>query len=171
MLRILALTTVLAAGVMIAGCSHDETQTSGLDLATAQPLGFFYLDEGDSAKLAYGEANSDNVGLMMECAKGSRTVQVTDLVRSNTAPTLSLISNGVRADLPAAVETEGGPAIVTASLKADAPALAGFRRSGVMEVAYAGLRYDMRAAPAERERVEQFFTACGSPAKTGANRT
>jgi|GEM_PF-1751618 len=164
MLRFLALTTVAAtACVALVGCTHDETQ-SGLEVAAQQPVGFFYLDDGATAKLAYGEANSDNVGLMMECAKGSRTVLVTDLVRSAPAATLTLISGGARADLPAAVEAGDGPAIVTASLRTDAPALTSFRKSGAMEVSYAGLRYAMKAAPAERERVEQFFGACGAPA-------
>ena len=39
-------------------------------------------------------------------------------------------------------------------------ALRGFRRSGKMEVAYAGLRYRMVASAAERDGVERFFSAC-----------
>ena len=167
MLRILALTTALAAATALAGCTHDETQTTDLDFANGQPMGFHYLDEGATAKLAYGEANSDNVGLMMECAKGSRTVQVTDLVRAAAAATLTLASNGARTNLPATVDSAMGPAVVTASLRSDAPALAGFRSSGAMQVSYGGVRYAMQAAPAERDRVERFFTACAAPAPAG----
>ena len=41
-----------------------------------------------------------------------------------------------------------------------APALAGFRRSGKIEVAYAGLRYGIAAKPNERMGIERFFSAC-----------
>ena len=168
MLRRLALTTALAAAAL-AGCSHDETQAKLDPPGQDEAVGFHYLDEGDSAKLAYGQAHSDNVGLMLECAKGSHVVQVTDLVRSSPAPILTLISGGGRADLAATVEAGEGPAIATASLRSDAPTLTGFRHTGAMEVAYAGLRYRMAAAPAERDGIDQFFTACGSRRRTGSD--
>jgi hypothetical protein len=159
-LRYLALTLVVAGGgAALVACSHEETQAR-LDPAPQVDMGFFLVDEGTSAKLAYGEANSDNVGLMLECAKGSGVVQVTDQVRSSAAPTLTMVSDGARSDLAATVEGGEGPAIAVARAKTEAPALTGFRRTGAMEVAYSGLRYRVTARPRERDRIEQFFTAC-----------
>jgi hypothetical protein len=156
--------TAFALGFAVAACTQD----GGRPAPTAQiPPGFglFFQDEGGSAKLAYGEANSDNVGLMMECAKGSQLVQVSDLVRSSPAPLLTLVSGGRATQLKTEVEAGMGAPIYTASAPAAAPALAAFRRSGRMEVSYAGLRYGVAAKPNERMGVEKFFSACeGRPA-------
>lgn len=159
MLRKLALTGLLAGTALMAACSQDGRQG---DYATNLPAGFglFYLDEGASAKLAYGQANSDNVGLMLQCAKGSRLVEVSDAVRSSPATTLTLVSAGKTAALKAQVQSGEGPAIVTAQAPSGSPVLAGFRQSGKIEVSYAGLRYGVAAKPDERAVVERFFSAC-----------
>jgi hypothetical protein len=123
-------------------------------------FGLYFTDEGQRAKLAYGEPNSDNVGLMLECAKGSRQVKLSDVVRSSPAPSLILVSEGRKSELKAAVEPGPGQSIFTANAPATAPALAGFRRSGKIEVAYAGLRYGIAAKANERVGIERFFAAC-----------
>jgi hypothetical protein len=168
-LRYLALTLAIAGGgVALMACSHDETQAR-LDPAPRAEMGFFLVDEGDHAKLAYGEANSDNVGLMLECAKGSGVVQVTDLVRSSPSPTLTLASDGARSSLAAKVDAGEGMAVATAKARLDAPALRGFRRTGAMEVSYAGLRYTLAASPRERDRLQSFFSACDPAAALPRN--
>ena len=158
MLRKLSTAMLLTAASALAGCGHESAP--GPQASIAPGFGFFYLDEGSNAKLAYGEANSDNVGLMLQCAKGSRQVEVSDVVRSSSAPTLLLISAGRRTELAAKVEAGEGAAVVTAHASSAAPALAAFRQSGKVEVSYAGLRYGVAAKPAERATVERFFSAC-----------
>ena len=157
MLRKLALMGV--AGAMLAACSHDDAPAR-FESGSGLSYGLYFLDEGASAKLAYGQANSDNVGLMLECAKGSGRVDVTDVVRSAPSPTLTLTSGSARSELKAAVEVGEGAPMLTASTRSDSAVLRGFRRSGTMEVAYAGLRYRMIASPKERDGVERFFSAC-----------
>ena len=159
MLRRLAFATLLTSSALFAGCTHED---SGSALQTTMPaeFGFHYLDEGPSAKLAYGQANSDNVGLMLQCAKGSRTVEVSDMVRSESAPTMTLASAGQRSDVAMKVEPGPGAAIATGRTSATTPALLGFRKSGRIEVTYAGLKYGMAAKPQERPNVERFFSAC-----------
>jgi hypothetical protein len=151
--------TVVASACVLAGCTQDGRQPAP-SASIGQGLGFFFLDEGPTAKLAYGEANSDNVGLMLQCAKGSRMVEVTDAVRSSPAPTLTLASAGRSAALKAEVQSGEGAAIVTARTASTSPVLTGFRQSGKIEVSYAGLRYGVAAKPQERASVERFFTAC-----------
>lgn len=148
-----------AAGALLAACSHDDAPAR-FDTGSGLHYGFFFLDEGPSAKLAYGQANSDNVGMMLECAKGSRRVDVTDVVRSAPSPTLTLASGRARASLKAEVSSGEGAPLLTATTRSDSPVLQGFRRSGTMEVAYAGLRYQMVASAKERDGVERFFNAC-----------
>ena len=147
-----------AGGVLMTGCTYgDKPQPTA---SIAPTFGFYYLDEGPSAKLAYGEANSDNVGLMLQCAKGSRMIDVSDVVRSSAAPTLTLASSGQRTELKAEVKAGEGMPVVMARSPSGAPALIGFRRSGRIEVSYAGLRYGIIAKPQERASVERFFAAC-----------
>jgi hypothetical protein len=159
MLRGLAFATLLTGSALLLGCTHED---GGTALQTTMPadFGFHYLDEGPSAKLAYGQANSDNVGLMLQCAKGSRTVEVSDVVRSDSAPTMTLASAGRRSDIAMKVQPGPGAAVATGRTSAAAPALAAFRKSGRIEVSYAGLKYGMAAKPQERASVERFFAAC-----------
>jgi hypothetical protein len=159
MLQKVAFLAVLAGGAVLLGCSHDAQQASGSAYLPTS-FGFHYLDEGDSAKLAYGEANSDNVGLMLQCAKGSRLVEVSDAVRSAPDSRLTLKSGDSRSEVK--VEIMPGPvaAVAVGQAPVAAPALASFRRSGTMQVSYAGLTYAMAAKDREKPALERFFSAC-----------
>lgn len=158
------------AATALAGCGQPARQVAP-STGFAADFGFFYVDDGGNAKLAYGAAQSDNVGLMLECAKGSRVIQVTDMVRSAPAPRLTLTSAGRATTVPADVETGEGGSIVVTHVASTAPALSGFRRSGTIEVTYAGLRYAISARPYERPSVGRFFDACdGRAAQTLASR-
>jgi hypothetical protein len=159
MVRRLILASVLMGMAALTGCGREE-RPAQVATTIAPGFAFFYLDEGASAKLAYGEANSDNVGLMMQCAKGSRTIEVSDVVRSAPAPVLTLVSAGQRTDLKAEIAPGEGLPIVSARAPAADPALTAFRRSGQIEVNYAGLRYGVAAQPQDRPSVERFFVAC-----------
>jgi hypothetical protein len=155
----LALLGLLACGTLPA-CTSDQPQSPTAAISDTSSYGLFYLDEGASAKLAYGQANSDNVGLMLECAKGSRLVELTDVVRSSPAPVITLISAGARSDLRTDPPSADNSGVLIAHAKTDAPALEGFRRTGSLEVAYAGLHYRIAATPQARRGVERFFSAC-----------
>ena len=65
---------------LLAACQQDGMSAG---LSPTQGYSLHFVDEGDRAKLAYGQANSDNVGLMLECAKGSRNVEISDVARGN----------------------------------------------------------------------------------------
>jgi hypothetical protein len=149
---------VLATGVSIlAACSYDDQRAA---LKPAPGYGLYYNDAGPTASLAYGQANSDNVALMLECAKGSGRVQVSDLARSGPAAQIVLASGGARSPLAARMETSEGPAVLVAYAAIGAPALDGFRRTGRIDVAYGDVRYGVSADRAEQGRVQQFFAAC-----------
>jgi hypothetical protein len=160
MLRNLALIGALAGTTILLGCSHEAAQQASVETTLPASFGFHYVDEGDYAKLAFGQANSDNVGLMLQCAKGSRQVEVSDVIRSAPAQTLTLTSGGQRSDVKVEVMPGPGASMAVGHAPLAAPALAGFRRSGAMEVSYAGLHYGMAAKPQEKPALERFFSAC-----------
>lgn len=150
-----------AAGAMAVVALLSGCQQGGMSspLMSTTNYGLHLIDEGDSAKLAYGEANSDNVGLMLECAKGSRTIEVSDVARGDGAK-LNLKSGAARAEFKGKVVAGPGAAVVAATGAADAPVMRAFRDSGKMEVETAGRRYDVNATPGEQAEVKRFFAMC-----------
>lgn len=160
MLRRLTIATLLIGSAILASCTHEGGDVALQTTTFPAEFGFHYLDEGPSAKLAYGQANSDNVGLMLQCSKGSKVVEVSDMVRTQAAPTMTLASSGQQSNVSMKVEPGPGAAVATGRTSAESPALAGFRKSGQIEVTYAGFKYGMRAKPQERANVERFFAAC-----------
>jgi hypothetical protein len=152
---------VFVAGVCVGGIAALTACQQGVSgPTTAMPgFGLHYIDEGQSAKLAYGQANSDNVGLMLECAKGSSRVEITDLARGDNR-TLVLKSGKARSDFGASVAPGPGIPILQANGRVDTPALKAFRESGRIEVENGARRYGVSATPAEHADVKRFFAAC-----------
>ena len=148
---------LLAAGAVLSGCGHDRP-SAGLGSA----YGLYFNDQGGSASLAYGLANSDDVALMLQCEKGRGAVDVSDIVRAQPAPRLVLTSDGrtTQVAVKVAPGESDGPRILSGKAPLDAPALAAFRRSGRIEVANGNVRYGLKASDAERAGVERFFKAC-----------
>ena len=149
-----------AATFGLAACTHGGRQAAVASIPTPYAYGLFYADEGTSVKLAYGAANSDDVSLMMMCAKGSHRIEVTDMARDGAAPTLTLVSGGQTAQLKTSPVGGDGEPLLVAHASADLAPLAAFRRSGRIDVAYPGARYVIIATPSERAAVERFFSAC-----------
>ena len=88
--------TVLAAsGLLLIACGHDHTSAS-----LGSGFGLYYNDQGPTVSLAYGQANSDDVALMLQCAKHSGKVDVSDAVRGAGGPTLRLASSGPKTSRP-----------------------------------------------------------------------
>jgi len=77
-----------------------------------------------------------------------------------SASTMTLASEGRSSTLKTAADAGDGTTLVTASVHSDAGPLKGFRRTGRIDVTYAGANYGIVANPAERVGVERFFTAC-----------
>lgn len=153
-----------AAGALtLAACSHDQTLAELHD-PDEPTYGIFYNDNGETASLAYGEASSDNVSLMLECAKGSGRVQVSDLARGQAPSPLVLASGGRTSELGGRLEAGDGPAVVIADAGVDAQALQKFRSTGRLTVAQGADRYGVAASAAERQEIGLFFTACGQAA-------
>jgi hypothetical protein len=154
-----ALLAVLGlSGMGAASCTQDGSK--GALPAPAPGFALFYMDEGSSAKLAYGAPNSDDVGVMMECAKGSNVIEVSEVARTGPSHTLDLTSQGRSASLQAIPAGGEGEVLVIGRTRSDAPPLQAFRRSGRIDVAYAGTQYAIETNPTERSGVKRFFAAC-----------
>ena len=156
------LTVLVAAGacLTLGGCFTDAGP-SGPTLAGG--FGLYFQDEGSDVKLAYGLADSDDVALMLECAKGSGEVQVTDVARDSARPMLVLASNDGVSVLAASLQPnpEGQAPLLSAETSVDSPALAAFRNTGRIAVRNGDFRYGITTTSGERAEVGRFFAACG----------
>jgi hypothetical protein len=154
--QVLAVASVVAGMAFLAACQQDGVSAG---LSPTAGYGLHFMDEGDYAKLAYGQANSDDVGLMLECAKGSRSIEISDVARGSENR-LRLQSGAARSDFGGEIVPGPGANIVTATGAPDAPALRAFRDTGRIEVEHGGRRYGVTATPAEQVDVKRFFAMC-----------
>jgi hypothetical protein len=155
LLRATAMAAMAASG-LLAGCG-----VGGPSVGLFPKFGLYFNQDDQTASLAYGRPNSDDVGLMLQCAKGSRMVELTDVASAGPADRLILVSGPDRTELPVKVRAdETGASLAMVRLPSDAPVLQGFRRSGVVEVRLGGASYGLKARPDERSAVANFFTAC-----------
>jgi hypothetical protein len=154
-------TTSLAVGAALAGAlTFAAACVSPPETAESGGPGIFYNEFDGQATLAYGEANSDAVGLMLQCASGSGAISVSDVVHSPSADRLTLVSGKVRSELPASLDTTTGQPTLYATASTDDRALDGFRRNGRIAVKARGGVYALEARPAERPGIERFFRTC-----------
>jgi len=142
----------------LAACTHEQPS-----VALNPQYRLAYDDKGETVALAYGLPNSDDVALMLECAKGSGRVELSDTIRDKRATAVVLSSDGKKTSVP--VRAEAGEAaedeILTGQLPLSAPALQGLRRTGVLQVSSGQARYIITVGPGGRPGVERFFKACG----------
>jgi len=140
----------------LAGCQHQAAE-----VAAAGGYGLHLIDDGASSKLAYGQANSDDVGLMLECAKGSGRIEVSDVQRGDDT-TIRLMSGGAATELSASEQSFGGLKLLIAETRPSEDAFAAFEKTGDLKVQAGGLTYVIDADRRGREAVSQFLTACKS---------
>lgn len=147
----------LGISCLLASCAH---QGQGGPSGMAWSLNHA---EGEGAKLAYGQPQSDNVLIMMTCQPRSDQVLVS-INAPIDAPldTIHLASRRNVSHLPAQT-TPGmgdGAAYVEARASVTDPTLASFDATGDLAVVSAGRRAALPVRGAERSTVSSFFAAC-----------
>lgn len=160
-----AAVSLLALAAILAGCNLQRGPAPPQNLPQlSSATGFFFNDNGDSAGLAYGVANSDAVDLMLECDKGRRRVDIIDAAHPGARKDqpITLISGGTRSDLPTQVERdeERGQALARGKAATDSPVLIAFRKSGRMTVKLGARERAYAATPGELVSVARFFAVC-----------
>jgi hypothetical protein len=182
MKRAIAVALSASVAAALAGCGHSgykppaakllrpaSTAPSAV-LATPTPvsgLSWFMANENGSAKLAYGAANSDDVHLMMTCAKASGKVTVSRNVPTDQAgppPILTLGSGTAKGRwlataTPSADQT--GHTQLTVNLATTEPTMDAFERNGwITAINSDGKSEGMAPQPGDNA-VRRFFDFCG----------
>jgi hypothetical protein len=143
----------LIASCSLAACAHQSPPT-------AMPGMGWSLNhvEGEGAKLAFGQPQSDNVLLMMTCQPKSGQVLVSANAPTKVRPVLELSSRGTKGRYMGAI----GPAlgegtVIEAQARAADPVLQSFANTGDLAIMIDGQR---TAVPGDRAKVREFLTSC-----------
>jgi hypothetical protein len=139
-------------------------------LATPTPvsgLDWFVSNEDGKAKLAYGAPNSDDVRMMMTCAKGSGKLSVTRTVtaqEAGTPPILALASGSARGRwlaTAAPADDQAGRTQLTIALTTSEPMMEAFQRNGWIEAMNADGKKVGMAPQTGDTAIRRFFDFCG----------
>ncbi|MES2721807.1 MAG: hypothetical protein V4656_01515 [Pseudomonadota bacterium] len=147
----------LGISCLLASCAHQgQSNMPGMAWSLNHA-------EGEGAKLAYGQPQSDNVLIMMTCQPRSGRVLVS-MTAPMDAPTdaIHLASKRNNSRL-AAVATPGmgeGAVYVEANAPVTDRALASFAQTGDLSVVTKGRKAAMPVSSSERVAVNGFFAAC-----------
>ncbi len=116
---------------------------------------------GDEAKLAYGQPNSDLVGVMMTCQRGDGAVTVSGDVPADR-PVMVLASGERRLSLsgPAESDPYSGGHYMEARAPLHNAALDRFAETGDLAMVTGGRSTDMRASAEARGDIQRFFAHC-----------
>jgi hypothetical protein len=123
---------------------------------------YLHLD-GDDARLAYGQEDSDDLRLGLDCRRGTGRLALSATGETGAAPEIQLESGGETALYPASAEaselTDG--VLLSAPAPATAPVFRNFRALGWLTHWQDGGRHPYAAQPGSGERIARFFVFCG----------
>ncbi|WP_339913708.1 hypothetical protein [uncultured Brevundimonas sp.] len=145
---------VAALGLVAFGA---QTRTP-VDNSLTEPAAMEWLrsQEGQTAKLAYGVANSDHLALMLTCEPGQSSATVYgDLkpVGAGLVPTATSLTE---------IDPLSGEGAPDTHIALRDPALQDLARRGVLNVEGDSGRFRISASRSERQVVAGFFAYCSS---------
>lgn len=167
-MRRTSLLILVATTALVAACSTTTPENPvavTVNSSAPQPVegyDWFLSEDGTNAKLAYGTADSDDLKLGLECARGEGKLDLTASADKGASPEIYLESGGDTERYAAAAE----PAevhdglILTAQAEGDAPVFQRFRRIGWLAVWQGGARQTYVPQPGSRDRIQRFFAFC-----------
>lgn len=133
----------------------DSVATAPVEIAPPAPaLDWHFHKEGDTAKLAYGVANSDQLVLMLTCTAGDDKVSALGSVRA-VAETAS--------DEQSYEDPMTGGVLHEAAIDKADSALNALAATGTMTVETANGMTALGTSASDKAAVKAFFASCGTP--------
>lgn len=133
----------------------DSVATAPVEIAPPAPaLDWHFHKEGDTAKLAYGVANSDQLVLMLTCTAGDDKVATLGSVRA-VAETAS--------DEQSYEDPMTGGVLHEAAIDKADSALNALAATGTMTVETANGMTALGTSSSDKAAVKAFFASCGTP--------
>ncbi|MCS6627616.1 hypothetical protein N0B44_32405 [Roseibacterium beibuensis] len=170
-MRALFVLSALAAGA--AACATVETAAPVAVSEPAPPAAgspspvdgydWFYSPDEDTARLAYGLAESDDLKLGLDCGRGTGRVEMVAIAEKGAKAEIHVESGGDTERFSAASEPSqlNDGVILTASASTAEPVFQRFRRVGWMALWRDGEREAYAPQPGSGPNIERFFAFCG----------
>lgn len=160
------LLTGLTLGAAACTTTGDESSPAAPFASAPAPVegyDWFFHEDDQDARLAYGVENSDDLRLGLDCRRGSGRLDLTALGGEDAPAEIHLESGGDTERYPAKSEPDllHDGVILTAEAKADDPVFQRFRRLGWVALWRDQEREAYAAHPASADRIERFFAFCG----------
>ena len=156
-----------ALTLTLAGCAASGPRDAAPLSGVAKPAPIVGLDwmlttETDSAWLAYGTPESDDLQLGLRCHRGDDEIEVTHVAERGARGRISVFTDREHVVWPAQVEDEpmSGGKLLTARVRKNDPGIQGLRRNGWLAVEMHGETVGMAPQPGATA-VPEFFNWCG----------
>jgi len=124
---------------------------------------WFYSPADDSARLAYGLAESDDLKLGLDCRRGSGRLEMVAIAEKGAKAEIHLESGGETEQFPAAAEPSElhDGVFLSAGASTAEPVFQRFRRVGWLAQWRGGEREAYAPHPGSAPDIERFFAFCG----------
>lgn len=159
----LVLTATLAACATTPAAPPPPSAGPGATPAPVEGYDWIFHEDGGDARLVYGVAESDDVRVALDCARGAGRLDLTALAGPGAEPAIVLESGGETERFAAAVEEDlvHDGLILSAAAEADRPVFRHFRQVGWLALWQDGVREAYVPHPGSADRIERFFAFCG----------
>jgi len=148
----------IAAGIFCLGSVAAVAHT--VDQSAPAVTWNLYVN-GDEAKLAYGQPDSDLVGVMMSCNRGDGAVTVSgDVDPAKPQMTLASGEKQIQLSGPASTDPMGEGLYMEARASTHDAAIARFARTGDLSIRTGATMTEMRASAQARGDIRRFFAHC-----------
>lgn len=124
---------------------------------------WFYNVDEDTARLAYGVAESDDLKLGLDCGRATGRLELVSIAQQGAKPEFLLESGGETGRFPAEAEPSqlNDGVILTARASTSEPVFQRFRRVGWVALWRDGEREAYAPHPPSLPDIERFFAFCG----------
>ena len=130
--------------------------------APVEGYDWFYHPDEDTARLAYGLAESDDLKLGFDCARGTGRLEIVTIAAKGAKAEILVESGGDTERFAAASEPSqlNDGVILTARASTSEPVFQRFRRVGWMALWRDGDREAYAPQPESAGHIERFFAFC-----------
>ncbi|MBW8305201.1 MAG: hypothetical protein K0M78_15070 [Brevundimonas sp.] len=131
--------------------------------APVEGYDWFYSPDDDTARLAYGLAESDDLKLGFDCRRGAGRLEMVAIAEKGAKAEIHLEAGGETARFPADVEPSElhDGVFLSAGASTSEPVFQRFRRIGWLAQWRDGQREAYAPQPGSASNIERFFAFCG----------
>lgn len=166
-MRLIPLVTLSGLALTAAACATAPAPAmlsagSGAP-APVENYDWFFHEDGDEARLAYGLEESDDLRIGLDCRRASGKLDLSAIAKAGARPEIHLESGGDTERYPAQSEPSelNDGLFLTAEARTSEPVFQRFRRVGWLAVWQGEERNAYAPHPRSVDRIERFFAFCG----------